>query len=99
MTMPVLSIRVSLEQDLVIVRQRTRQLASLLGFEPQDQTRIATAVSEICRNAYGYAGGGRIEFVVETSASAQALVIRVIDRGPGIPDVDAILQGRYQSRS
>jgi signal transduction histidine kinase len=99
MTVPVLSIRVSREQDLVIVRQRTRQLASLLGFEPQDQTRIATAVSEICRNAYGYAGGGRIEFVVEANASPQVLVIRVIDRGPGIPDVDAILQGRYQSRT
>jgi signal transduction histidine kinase/CheY-like chemotaxis protein len=97
MTIPLLSIKVSGEQDLVGSRQRTRQLAALLGFDSQDQTRLATAVSEICRNAYRYAGGGRIEFSVEGSAPTQLLSIRVVDTGPGIPDVAAILQGRYKS--
>ncbi len=40
-------------------------IAGLLGFDAQDQTRIATAVSEIARNAFQYAGGGRVEFSVE----------------------------------
>src|SRR5690349_14327445 len=38
------------EQDLVAVRQRARDVSKLLGFDEQDQTRIATAVSEIGRN-------------------------------------------------
>ena len=46
-------------------RQRARQIAGLLGFEAQDQTRIATAVSEIARNAFRYAGGGEVEFALE----------------------------------
>ena len=47
-------------------RQRARQLAALLGFDSQDQTRISTAVSEIVRNAFEYAGGGRVEYGIES---------------------------------
>ena len=39
------------EADVVIVRQRARQIAALLSFDPYAQTGIATAVSEIGRNA------------------------------------------------
>jgi anti-sigma regulatory factor (Ser/Thr protein kinase) len=43
------------ERDVVTARQRARQIARLLGFQAQDQTRIAIAVSEIARNAVQYA--------------------------------------------
>jgi anti-sigma regulatory factor (Ser/Thr protein kinase) len=46
-------------------RQRSRQIAALLAFDVHDQTRIATAVSEIVRNAFEYAGGGRVEFLLQ----------------------------------
>ena len=52
-------------------RQRGAQIAALLGFDAQDQTRIATAVSEIARNAYEYAGGGRVEFHVDGERRAR----------------------------
>ena len=64
-TRPILSVELRGEHDVVLARQRARQLAALLGFEPQEQTRVATAVSEIARNAARYAGGGRVEFLVE----------------------------------
>ena len=57
-----LLIAIAAETDIVLVRKRTRRLAELIGFDAQDQTRITTAVSEIARNAYEYAGGGQIEF-------------------------------------
>ena len=60
---------VRLEPDVVLARQRARQIAGLLGFAPLDQTRIATAVSEIARNAFQYAGGGRVEFQVRPEPS------------------------------
>src|SRR6185295_3231896 len=47
MTLAVLTVALRHEQDVVVARQRTRQLAGLLGFDSQDQTRLATAVSEI----------------------------------------------------
>ena len=59
------SVLVQHEPDVVLARQRTRQIAMALGFDAQDQTRLATAVSELARNAYGYAKGGRIEFQIE----------------------------------
>ena len=61
MTWPIVTMPIETEADVVGVRQRARLLAERLGFERQDQTRVATAVSEIARNAFSYAGGGRAE--------------------------------------
>ena len=85
------------ETDIVLVRKRARRLAELVGFEPQDQTRITTAVSEIARNALEYAGGGRVEFRLTGSAARQQFEIIVSDRGPGIARLDAILDGSQRS--
>ena len=59
MSLSILTTQLSFEHDVVLVRQRARQVAKLLGFDAQDQTRIATAVSEIARNALTYGGGAR----------------------------------------
>jgi len=97
MSMRILSMRIEQELDVVASRQRARQIAALCGFNAQDQARIATAVSELARNVYSYAGTGRVEFAVEGSTSPQLLVIRIEDKGPGIPHLDLVLSGRYQS--
>ncbi|HWG32132.1 MAG TPA: ATP-binding protein [Steroidobacteraceae bacterium] len=87
------------EQDVVVARQRARQVAGLIGFDAQDQTRIATAVSEIARNAYRYAGAGRVEFRLEGESAPQVILIRVRDEGPGIPDLERVLSGQYRSQT
>src|SRR6185312_7443543 len=97
MTYPILSVNIRHEHDTVSARQRARQIAALLGFDTQDQTRIATAVSEIARNAFRYAGGGKVEYLVEGDTRQQMLAIRISDAGPGIADLDRILEGRYRS--
>ncbi len=96
--MPLLKLEVRVEYDIVMARQRARQIAALLGFALLDQTRIATATSEIARNAVQYAGGGRVEFSVE-GGSPPAFAIRVLERGPGIRDLQQILDGEYVSSS
>ena len=97
MTPAILSVTIKYERDVVLARQRARQIAGLLGFDPQDQTRIATAVSEIARNAFSYGRGGKVAFQVEGVTPPQVLVVRVTDEGPGIEDVRRILEGRYRS--
>jgi signal transduction histidine kinase/DNA-binding response OmpR family regulator len=97
MSKALLTVAVQYEQDVVVSRQRARQIAGLLGFDGQDQTRIATAVSEIARNAYRYAGGGKVEFSLEGESLPQVLHVRVSDKGPGIPDVAHVLSGKYRS--
>ncbi len=99
MSLPILSVNIRYEDDTVNARQRARQIARLLGFDAQDQTRISTALSEIARNAFNYAGGGRIEYSVEGRTAPQLFIIKVTDDGPGISDLDAILEGRYQSQT
>ena len=99
MSVAIVAVEIARESDVVAARQRARVLAECLGFEVQDQTRIATAVSEIARNAFVYAHGGRVEFFVEGQTTPQVLLVRVTDRGPGIRDLAAILGGRYRSPS
>jgi signal transduction histidine kinase/CheY-like chemotaxis protein len=97
MAKALLTIAIRHEQDVVIARQRAREIARVVGFDGQDQTRIATAVSEIVRNAYRYAKGGKVEFALEGASSPQLLLIRVRDQGPGIPDLSHVMSGQYQS--
>jgi len=82
-----LTLELRFEHDVVLTRQRARQIAHLFGFDLLDQTRIATAVSELARNVVRYAEYGRVEFLVERSG-VPALLIRIEDEGPGIPPGD-----------
>lgn len=96
---PIVTVPIENEADVVTVRQRAHRLADLLGFDRQDQTRIATAVSELARNAYSYAKGGRAEFILDPAPAPQIFHVRISDKGPGIADVQAILDGLYRSKS
>jgi signal transduction histidine kinase/CheY-like chemotaxis protein len=99
MSVPILSVAIQNEHDTVTARQRARQIARLLGFDAQDQTRISTAVSEIARNAFNYANGGRVEYLLEGRTAPQLFIVRIMDNGPGIRDLNTILEGRYQSKT
>jgi len=98
MTLNLITIDIRFENDVVLARQKARTIAAALKFDPQDQTRIATAVSEIARNTFQYGGGGHAEFRVEP-APENMLMITLRDQGHGIPDVDKIMGGRYVSQT
>ncbi len=91
----IFTLEIQYEQDVVQARQRTREIAEQLGFATQDRARLATAVSEIARNAFQYARSGTVEFSV--AGEPQAFVIRIQDRGKGIPHLADVLAGRYTS--
>ena len=99
MNLPLLSVTIRREGDVVLARQRTRAITRLLGFDVQDQTRLATATSEIARNAFEYAKGGQVDFVLEGRTPPQILLVRVTDHGPGIRQLDRILRNEYESSS
>ena len=90
-----LTVRLSREEDVVAARQRARQIAEAFGIDGQGQTRLATAVSEISRNAFRYASGGTVEYGVDDDAGTLRIVIS--DRGPGIAELRSILDGTYKS--
>lgn len=94
----IISLSITQEYDVVFARQRARQIAKFLKFNIHDQTRIATAVSEIARNAFLYAKGGRIEFKISYN-TPQKFLIYISDSGPGIANITEILAGLYQSKT
>jgi signal transduction histidine kinase/CheY-like chemotaxis protein len=92
-----LTVRIRRDEDVVAARQRARQIAEALGFDAQDQTRIATSVSEMARNVAQYAGTGTVEFLLDDSEGVLSIV--VADKGPGIRQLDAIRAGQYRSET
>lgn len=98
MTWRILSLALKQEGDIVSARQRARRVAELLGFGTQDQTRIATAVSEIARNAYSYGAGGRVNFELQ-EGQPPSLLVTISDEGPGIKNLDDVLSGQFTSEN
>jgi signal transduction histidine kinase/CheY-like chemotaxis protein len=91
MALNLLRMEVRKEHDVVLVRQRARHIAAALKFDSQDQTRIATALSEIARNVFQYAGGGTVDFQIQKTPDP------ALENGRGISNIDEILDGKYVS--
>ena len=98
MRLKLLTMEIRYEHDVVLARQRARSIAAALMFDVQAQTRIATAVSEVVRNAFQYAGGGAVDFEIDNGIE-KMLFITVRDRGQGIPNLDEIFGGKYVSKT
>jgi serine/threonine-protein kinase RsbT len=87
------------QEDIVRVRQVTRERAITQGFSLVDQTKIVTAASELARNTLDYGGGGEaiIELLFEGARKGVRLVF--VDRGPGIPDIELALKDGFTTGS
>lgn len=86
------------EAAIVMARGAVRELARSLGFTVVDQTRIATAVSEMVRNVVLYAKRGKIEFqVVGDRHQGGGIEVVIEDEGPGIADTARVLAGGYST--
>jgi signal transduction histidine kinase/DNA-binding response OmpR family regulator len=96
MSVPIIHLALLTERDVVHTRQRAREVAAELGLDNQDQIRMATATSEIARNAFRYARSGRVTFSLQLDPP-QRLEVTVSDAGPGITNLEQILGGRYRS--
>ena len=62
MNWPIATMALRGDENVVAARRLARTISAALNFDLQDQTRIATTVSEISRNAVSYAGGGQTRF-------------------------------------
>lgn len=85
------------EMDIVKARQSVRQYAKDAGMGIVDQTRITTAVSELFRNMYMYAGGGQVLIERGMVDEKDTLIITSVDTGPGIEDIDLVMTDGYTS--
>ena len=87
------------ENDVVMVRQRARAVASAAGLGLVDVTKLVTATSELARNTLIYGGGGDV--LIETLQDGVRKGVRLTfeDQGPGIPDVEKAMTDGWTSGS
>lgn len=89
--------KIETEVDIVMVRQTIRQHAKDAGMGIVDQTRITTAVSELFRNMYNYAGGGEVVIERGIVDSHHALIVTCRDKGPGIENLELAMSDGFTS--
>jgi serine/threonine-protein kinase RsbT len=83
--------------DIVRARLAARDLVRQAGLGVMDQTRFATAVSELGRNAVRYATHGRCVLEDLSDARHVRLQACISDQGPGIADIALAMQDGYST--
>jgi len=83
--------------DIVVARQSGRDMARKLGFGSADQTRLATAISELTRNVIQYATEGVCCITDESDKRIMKVRVKVEDQGPGIPDMNKAMEQGYST--
>lgn len=87
----ILKINITNELDVVLAYKRAKQISEKLGITIGNQTKFATAVSEICRNVIEHVGNGAIQFNIAEDKSIKYLEAIVSDRGRGVGNIDYLL--------
>jgi len=97
---PILSLSIHYENDTVAARQRARPDLTAAGVRCAGPRRESPRpFPRSHRNAYNYAGGGRVEYLLEGRSAPQLLIVKIMDSGPGIRNLDTILEGQYESKT
>jgi serine/threonine-protein kinase RsbT len=91
-------VRIRAARDVVQACDLAREVARKLGFSLLDQTKIATAASELARNILLYVGDGEVR-VSALEVPKRGIQIVATDSGGGIADVGLVMNSGYRSRT
>ncbi|WP_205504218.1 anti-sigma regulatory factor [Rufibacter psychrotolerans] len=85
------------EQDVILFRNRIKELATRTGMSLVNQTKLMTAASELVRNMLRYAGGGVTLLEIVSRSSIPGVRLTFIDEGPGIKDVHQAMKDGFST--
>jgi serine/threonine-protein kinase RsbT len=96
---PVDKIRLAVKNDvdIVLCRQKGREMAVQMGFAYSDGALIATAISELARNIVKYANFGEISLSPVEVGGKTGIQVIARDEGPGIRNIDLAMQDGYST--
>jgi serine/threonine-protein kinase RsbT len=86
------AVRLAGELDVAAAARAAREEAERCGLSRVEAQHVATAVSEVARNAVKYAGCGLVEFEPVERAGRRGIAVAVSDDGPGIADIERALR-------
>src|ERR1700742_2825898 len=81
--------------DIVLVRQKVREVSIQLKFGLVDQTKMVTAASELARNALEHGKGGSCRLEIVENGTRKGLRLTFQDQGPGIADLELAMRDGY----
>jgi serine/threonine-protein kinase RsbT len=90
-------IAVKKEQDVVLFRNRVKEVAVKIKMGLVNQTKLITAASELVRNMLRYAEGGEVVIEVVSKGRENGIRLTFTDTGPGIPDIKLAMKDGYSS--
>lgn len=85
------------EQDVVLFRNRVKEVAVKIKMGLVNQTKLITAASELVRNMLRYANGGKILIEVVSKGRNNGIRLTFIDNGPGIADINQAMKDGYST--
>jgi serine/threonine-protein kinase RsbT len=91
-------IKISSENDISVVRNEARRICEEAGAGSYTIQKVTTIVSELARNIVSYATSGTLE-IVPITGQGRRIILRAADSGPGIPNLELIMSGRYRSKT
>jgi serine/threonine-protein kinase RsbT len=89
---------IKIEADISEARMNAKTVCDAAGAKSFTSHKVATIVSELARNIVHYTPGGTIELAVHRESTIRFVVVAT-DEGPGIPNLQEILAGRYKSKT
>lgn len=97
MRVPTVRMAIAADMDVARVILEARRISAELGFATAEQSRIATAVSELARNILKYAGAGHVTIAPLQRDGRVGIELVAADRGPGIENPEQAMQDHYSS--
>src|SRR3954452_24372592 len=97
MRVPTVCIAIATDMDIARAILETRRISVELGFATADQSRVATAASELARNILKYAGAGHVTIASCQRDGRVGIELVAADRGPGIENTEQAMQDHYSS--
>ena len=94
-----LVVQIRADADVLLARQKARELAKSLRFSGSELTLIATAISEVARNIVTYAKQGRIVLRLVSQGRRRGIRVVAEDEGPGIADLARAMEDGYSTSS
>ena len=90
-------VEIRMDADVLIARQKARELAKTLKFSGSELTLIATAISEVARNIVTYAKAGQIVLQLVNHERRRGIRVVARDQGPGIPDIARAMEDGFST--
>jgi serine/threonine-protein kinase RsbT len=94
-----LVVQIRADPDVLLARQKARELAKSLRFSGSELTLIATAISEVARNIVTYAKHGQIVLRLVNQGRRRGIRVIAQDQGPGIADIARAMEDGYSTSS